>query len=161
VCWGIEWDSKWTEVGFDEFPVVLGARVEFVSSSELDVGDMEVLLFASVETENVVEADVAFCLDDTVLDAREAETLVDWVVALVDVWTQPPWQLVIVSVAVSTIVAVVSEDERLETDVVFAKRTEGAMTGTRRYVVDVLLVWTWEVVAEDIQTEDERVEESL
>ena len=45
-----------------------------------------------------------------------------------------------VSVAVSRIVAVVSEDERLETDVVFAKRTEGARTGTRDFVVDVLLV---------------------
>jgi len=38
---------------------------------------------------------------------------------------------VTVSVAVSRIVAVVSEGERLITDVVFAKRTEGAMTGTR------------------------------
>ena len=46
----------------------------------------------------------------------------------------------IVSVAVSRIVAVESEGEWLETKVVFAKRTAGAMTGTREYIVDVLLV---------------------
>lgn len=43
----------------------------------------------------------------------------------------------IVSVAVSRIVAVVSGDEKL---VVLAKRTEGAMTGTSEYVVDAMLV---------------------
>jgi len=46
---------------------------------------MEVSLFESVETENVVKAEVVFCLEDTLLGAKETETLTVRVVALVDV----------------------------------------------------------------------------
>ena len=68
--------------------------------------------------------------------------------------------VILVSVVVSRIVAAVSEGERLETDVVFVKRTEGAMTGTREYVSDMLLVSSRAIVGEDVQAEVARVEVS-
>jgi len=51
---------------------------------------MDVALSEIVETENVVEAEVAFCLKDSSLEAMETEKLTVWVAALVEVWTQPP-----------------------------------------------------------------------
>lgn len=72
--------------GFDVVLVDLSGAVVFVRISELEVGDREVPFSVSEEEiESVVEAEVAFFFNGTLLDTRETGTLAVWVVALEDV----------------------------------------------------------------------------